>query len=92
VQKRYNIALIPGDGSGPEVVAEAVKSLAAVARRYGLEFRFRRFHVGGERYLREGVLLPDAMLEEIGSMDAILLGAIGHPDVRPGGEIRPWMT
>jgi 3-isopropylmalate dehydrogenase len=92
VQKRYNIGLIPGEGTGPEVVAEAVKALAAVARRCGLEFRFRGSHVGGERYLREEVLLPDAMLEEIGPMAPVLLGAIGHPHFRPGGEIRPWMT
>jgi len=82
--KIYHIGLIPGDGTGPEVVAEGMKVLEALARKYGITFRFREFHVGGNRYLRDGVLLPDTMVEELRTMDAIFLGAIGHPDVQPG--------
>jgi 3-isopropylmalate dehydrogenase len=81
---RYKIALIPGDGTGPEVVAEGVKALKAVSRKFGVEFQFKAFDVGGDRYLKDGTLLPDTILDELRTMDAIFLGAIGHPDVKPG--------
>jgi 3-isopropylmalate dehydrogenase len=82
--KTYKIAVIPGDGTGPEVTAEALKALKAVAKKADLKFRFVHHDLGGERYLKKGELLPDAVLGELKNMDAILLGAIGHPDVPPG--------
>jgi 3-isopropylmalate dehydrogenase len=80
----YKIAVIPGDGTGPEVVAEALKALEAVSRKCNVNLQFKKFGLGGDLYLKEGVLLPDDVLEELRTMDAILLGAIGHPDVKPG--------
>ncbi|MDE2999224.1 MAG: 3-isopropylmalate dehydrogenase [Gemmatimonadota bacterium] len=80
----YKIAVIPGDGTGPEVVAEGLKCIAAAARKRGFDFETETFDFGGERYLRTGETLPDAALEELRGFDAIYLGAIGHPDVRPG--------
>ncbi len=82
--KKHKIAVIPGDGTGPEVVAEALKALEAVSRKCNGNLQFKKFGLGGDLYLKEGVLLPDDVLEELRSMDAILLGAIGHPDVKPG--------
>ena len=83
-QKTYDIALIPGDGTGPEVVAEGVKALEALSRKFGIDFRFRTFDMGAKRYLREGVLVRDGEISQLKEMDAIFLGAIGHPDVKPG--------
>ena len=84
MKKRYNIAVIPGDGTGPEVVAECVKALQAIAKQFAIDFQFTTFDLGGERYLREGVLVSDDELSQLKTMDAIFLGAIGHPDVSPG--------
>jgi len=78
----YCIGVIPGDGTGPEVVREAVRVLEAV--RLGFELQLERFDLGGERYLRTGETLPDEELERLRGVDAILLGAVGHPEVRPG--------
>ncbi|MDE3258233.1 MAG: 3-isopropylmalate dehydrogenase [Gemmatimonadota bacterium] len=80
----YKIAVIPGDGTGPEVVVEGLKCINAVARKCGFDFETATFDFGGERYLRTGETLPDSALEELRGFDAIYLGAIGHPDVRPG--------
>ena len=82
--KKYDIAVIPGDGTGPEVVAEAVKVLEAVSKKYGVDFKFKEYGLGGDLYLKEGTLLPDEVIEELKGFDAIFLGAIGHPDVKPG--------
>lgn len=82
--REYNIAVIPGDGTGPEVVAEGIKALEAIARKGGPRFRFTSYDLGGERYLKTGELLADQTLSELKDMDAIYLGAIGHPEVRPG--------
>jgi 3-isopropylmalate dehydrogenase len=81
---KHNIAVIPGDGTGPEVVAEAVKALEAVSRKCNVDIQFKEFGLGGDLYLKEGVLLPDDVIAELRTMDAILLGAIGHPGVKPG--------
>lgn len=88
---RYTIALLPGDGIGPEVVGEAVPILERVAGRMGLEFRFQEFSVGAGEYLRSGDPLPAATFEAIQQCDAILLGAMGIPSVRwPNGvEMTP---
>jgi len=80
----YNIALIPGDGTGPEVLKEGVKVLAAAATRYGIKLNYQNYDFGAERYLRTGETLPDSAIEDFKKHDAIFLGAIGHPDVKPG--------
>ena len=80
----YRIAVIPGDGTGPEVIAEAQKVLDRVAQRFQIDFEYRQFDYGGDRYLKSGVTLPDGAVDELRTFDAILLGAIGHPDVKPG--------
>ncbi|MBI4845235.1 MAG: 3-isopropylmalate dehydrogenase [Candidatus Omnitrophica bacterium] len=80
----YNIAVIPGDGTGPEVVDEGLKVLKKVSKLYGLEYKTKVFNYGGERYLKTSKTITDEELEELKSFDAIYLGAIGHPDVKPG--------
>ena len=82
--KTYNIASIPGDGTGPEVVREAIKVLNAAASKFKFKLDFHEFDFGGERYLRTGEVLPKNATEELKKFDSILLGAIGHPDVKPG--------
>lgn len=80
----YKIALIPGDGVGPEVIAEGVKVLRRVAEVTEIEYEFIEYDLGGKRFLKTGEVLPDSILEELKGMDAIYLGAVGHPEVRPG--------
>ncbi len=80
----YNIAVIPGDGTGPEVVREGLKVLEAAAARTGFKYQTQDFDFGGDRFLRTGETLPDGAIDELRKFDAILLGAIGHPDVKPG--------
>ena len=81
---KHHIAVVPGDGTGPEVVVEGIKALKAVSQKCGFDFEYEEFDVGGEKYLKDGTLLPDSILDEFRGRDAIFLGAIGHPDVRPG--------
>jgi 3-isopropylmalate dehydrogenase len=80
----YTIAVIPGDGTGPEVVNEGLKVLKAVAAKYNIEFSFKEFPFGGEHYLKTGETLPEGALDELRKFDSIFLGAIGHPKVKPG--------
>jgi 3-isopropylmalate dehydrogenase len=80
----HKIAVIPGDGTGPEVVREGLKVLEAVREIDGFECQTVEYDFGGERYLRTGDVLPDSALDELRSFDAIYLGAVGHPDVAPG--------
>jgi 3-isopropylmalate dehydrogenase len=80
----YKIAVLPGDGTGPEVTAEAVKVLKVAADKFGFKTELVEFDFGGERYKRTGETLPDSGVEELRKFDSILLGAIGHPDVPPG--------
>jgi len=82
--KTYKIAVVPGDGTGPEVVAEGMKALGAVSSRYDFKLAVTEFDFGGERYLRTGEVLPEGAVDELRKFDAIYLGAIGHPDVKPG--------
>jgi 3-isopropylmalate dehydrogenase len=82
--KSYNIAVIGGDGTGPEVVREAIKVLDAAAPKFGVKLSYTPYDFGGERYLRTGEVLPDSAIPELRKFPAILLGAIGHPDVKPG--------
>ena len=76
-----NIALIPGDGIGREVVPEGVRVLEALAARYGFEVQFEAFPYGCRYYLKNGAMMPADGLEKLGSFDAILLGAVGDPQV-----------
>lgn len=80
----YSIALIPGDGTGGEVLAEGVKVLDAACSQYDIKLDYTNYDFGGERYLRTGETLADSAIEEFKKADAIFLGAIGHPDVKPG--------
>jgi len=78
------IAVIPGDGTGPEVTAEAVKVLDAAAECHGLDLDYVRYDLGGARYLETGETLPDSVLDELRRVDGVLFGAVGHPKVEPG--------
>ena len=80
----YKIAVIPGDGTGPEVITEGVKVLNAASDRFGFDLDFTWYDYGGERYLRTGEVLPEGAVEDLKQYKAIYLGAIGHPDVKPG--------
>ncbi|MBN2449416.1 MAG: 3-isopropylmalate dehydrogenase [Lentisphaeria bacterium] len=82
--KTYKLAVIPGDGTGPEVTAEGMKVLQAAASKFGFRLDPRQYDFGGERYLATGEVLPESAAEEMRAHDAIFLGAIGHPKVRPG--------
>jgi 3-isopropylmalate dehydrogenase len=84
MSKTYKIAVIPGDGTGPEVISEGLKVLKAASSKFGMKFDFTNFDFGGERYKRTGETLPDSAFDELRKFDAIYLGAIGHPDVKPG--------
>src|SRR3989304_7623047 len=78
------IAVIGGDGTGPEVVAEGIKVLQAVAKLEGLKFDLTHLDWGGDRLLKTGGAPPADGLDQLRKFDAILLGAVGHPDVKPG--------
>jgi len=82
--KKYSISVIPGDGTGPEVVAEGIKTIEAVADKCGFICKFTHYNIGGDHYKETGEILPDKVLESLALSDAIYLGAIGHPDVKPG--------
>ncbi len=84
MSKTYNIAVVPGDGTGPEVIAEGVKVLNAAAQRFDFRLELNYFDFGGDRYLRTGEVLPASAVDDLRKYDAIYLGAIGHPDVKPG--------
>jgi 3-isopropylmalate dehydrogenase len=76
----HNIAVIGGDGIGPDVTAEAIK----VVRAAGVDIVTTDFDLGGSRYLKDGEILSDETLDELRGFDCILLGAVGTPDVPPG--------
>ena len=80
MSKSHKVAVLAGDGIGPEVIAEALK----VVRAAGVQLETADYDLGGARYLRTGDVLPDETLEELKHYDAILLGAVGTPDVPPG--------
>ncbi|HXX56890.1 MAG TPA: 3-isopropylmalate dehydrogenase [Thermodesulfovibrionales bacterium] len=84
MNKTYRIAVVPGDGTGPEVVAEGLKVLHAASTKFGFALSLNHFDFGGDRYLRTGETLPEGAIEELRKYDAMYLGAIGHPDVKPG--------
>jgi len=84
MSKTHRIAVIPGDGIGPEVVREALRVLERVAAIEGFGVRLSRYPFGAEHYLKSKEILPDTAFEEIRGQDAILLGAIGDPRVQVG--------
>ncbi len=84
MKKSYKIAVLPGDGTGTEVINEGVKVLQAAAARFDFKLDLQHYDLGGARYLATGEVLPDSVLDELRQYRAIYLGAIGHPDVKPG--------
>ena len=84
MKKSFEIAVIPGDGTGPEVVAEGLKVLKAAADKYKFTCRTTTYDIGGAHYLSSGETISDQQLDSLAQKDAIFLGAIGHPDVKPG--------
>ncbi len=80
----FKIGVIPGDGVGPEVIAESIAVLDDVAQLEGFGYTVDRFQVGGERFLATGEVLPAGVIEQLRGCDVILLGAVGHPEVAPG--------
>lgn len=82
--KSYKIAVIPGDGTGPEVIAEGLKVLNAIAQKFQFKTETVNYDFGGERFLRTREVLPESAVTELKTFDAIYLGAIGHPEVKPG--------
>ncbi len=82
---KHQIAVIPGDGIGPEVIREGIKVLGAAAEATpGLEFKFVDFPYGANHYLKTGEIIPDEGLKQLSKMDAIYLGAVGDPRVKTG--------
>jgi len=80
----YKIAVMPGDGTGPEVVREGLKVLKAASEKFNFKYETKTFDWGGERYLKTGETIPEGGLDELRKFDSIFLGAIGHPGVKPG--------
>jgi len=83
-RKSYRIAVLGGDGTGPEVIREGIKVLEAVSKKFKFKLEWINYDLGGERFKKTGEILPDSVLVELRKVDAIYLGAIGHPDVKPG--------
>jgi 3-isopropylmalate dehydrogenase len=81
---KYQVACVPGDGTGPEVVSEAQKVLEAAAGGWGFSLEYDTLDLGGTRYLSTGETLTGRDLERLTQADAILFGAVGHPEVKPG--------
>jgi 3-isopropylmalate dehydrogenase len=84
MSKTYKIAVIAGDGTGPEVVREGLKVLEAVSKIAGFKYSVKQFNFGAEHYLKTKEVLPDSALSEIKKFDVIYLGAVGDPRVKPG--------
>jgi len=80
----YKIAVIPGDGTGPEVVNEGLKVLKAAGKKFGFKYETKFFDFSGQRYLNTGKLVDDGDIAELKKYNAIYLGAVGDPNVKPG--------
>lgn len=80
----HKIAVIGGDGIGPEVIKEGLKVLDAVAKIEKVKYELYSLDIGGERYLSKNELIPDSVMVDLKKMNAIYFGAIGRPDVQPG--------
>lgn len=83
-KRAFKIAVIGGDGTGPEVIREGIKVLSKISSEEDFSLEFTNFNYGGDAYLKTGVVLPDDAVQTLQKYDAIYLGAIGHPDVKPG--------
>ncbi len=82
--RRYAVACLPGDGIGPEVIAETRKVIEAAASRHVFGVEWTDYPFGAGHYLKTGEILPDSAVDEMAGCDALLLGAVGDPRVRPG--------
>ena len=80
----YKIAVLGGDGTGPEVISEGKKVIEAAAPKFGFKVEWVNYDLGGNRYIKSGEILPDSVLQELRTFKAIYLGAIGDPRVKPG--------
>lgn len=80
----HKIAVIPGDGTGPEVVNEGLKALKTLSKKHNFDYETKIYDWGSDRYLKTGEILPDGAIDELRKFNAIYLGAIGHPKVKPG--------
>ncbi|HAH19617.1 MAG TPA: 3-isopropylmalate dehydrogenase [Candidatus Omnitrophica bacterium] len=80
----YKIAVIPGDGTGPEVVRKGLKVLGAAGEKFGFKYETKEFDFSGKRYLKTGKLVSDKDIKELKERDVIYLGAVGDPNVKPG--------
>jgi 3-isopropylmalate dehydrogenase len=80
----HKIAVIPGDGTGPEVVAEGLKVLEAASKKFKFQYETKEFDFSGERYLKTAKLVDEKDIAELKEYQAIYLGAVGHPEVKPG--------
>ncbi|UCH12152.1 MAG: 3-isopropylmalate dehydrogenase [Candidatus Omnitrophota bacterium] len=80
----YKIAVIPGDGTGPEVINEGLKVLKAISGKFNFEYETKIYDWGAKRYLKSGEVMPEGAIDELKKFNAIYLGAIGHPKVKPG--------
>ena len=83
-KRSYKIAVIGGDGTGPEVAREGLKVLEAVSKKFGFKYTKTMFDYGGQRYLKTGKIISDKEVKDLKKFDCIYLGAVGHPDVKPG--------
>ena len=84
MSKNYKIGVMPGDGVGPEIIREGLKVLGVACKKANVQYELVNYDFGGVRYLRTGEILPDSAISEFRKLDAIYLGAIGHPDVKAG--------
>jgi 3-isopropylmalate dehydrogenase len=82
--KNFNLAVIAGDGIGPEVVAEGLKVLDVVSANYGVTFKKTEYDLGAKYWHKTGETLPDSVMVELAKSDVILLGAVGDPTVPSG--------
>jgi len=82
ISNKYNIAVIPGDGIGPEVVVEGLKVLNAVADKRGITFDLQEFDWGSEYYFKFNRMMPIDALQTLSKFDSIFLGAVGHPELQ----------
>ncbi|MGZ5383854.1 MAG: isocitrate/isopropylmalate family dehydrogenase, partial [Acidimicrobiia bacterium] len=80
----YQLAVIGGDGVGPEVTAQTLKAVQVAGERFGFTVELTDYDLGGSRFLRTGEVLPESVQAELADHDAILLGAVGTPEVPPG--------
>ena len=80
----YKIAVIGGDGTGPEVVREGLKVMQAAGKKFGFKYETKDFDFTGQRYLKTGKLVDESDIEELKKYNAIYLGAVGNPNVKPG--------